>query len=128
MQDLTCSHVTSIDDRSCTCHAHMQEGAHPILMRCHHFCHLGTQAHARFKPSDDHPGQGRAWLLPEWGECVWTVHGVPRAQLFQCRSRADLKAAVAIVDFPEGGSTWAMVRAEPPQAGNRARKRFRRCQ
>ena len=51
-----------------------------------------------------------------------------RGPSFQCRSCADFKVAVTIVHLAEAERTWVMMQGESPQAGNRARKSFRRHQ
>ena len=53
---------------------------------------------------------------------------VVEAQVFQCRSCADFKVAVTIVHWAEAERTWVIMQGETPQAGNRARKSFRRHQ
>ena len=51
-----------------------------------------------------------------------------RGPRLQCRSCADFKVAVTIARLTEVERTWVMMQDEPPQAGNRARKSFRRHQ
>ena len=51
-----------------------------------------------------------------------------RGPSFQCRSCADFKVAVTIVHLAEAEWTWVIMQGETPQAGNRARKSFRRHQ